>query len=210
MTSIKKHYIPHLTMKKKITKVSDPDFLLHEKHKTLESYGYQAILTPKLDNLNETFTQEIINEIVLWKVNRYVRLSDDILLSLNSIKLEDRKLDKEKTFKILSLLLNQRGIQLPMASTILRFKNPYIYQILDQRVYRILYGIPLSEIMKKNKKIESQIDLYISYLEKLQNACETLKINYNKADRILYMEDKYGVNKGINLTNYGTNKEHHS
>lgn len=189
---------------RKITNVSDLNFRLNEEYKTLKDYKYQKKLTEKLDNLNENFTQETINEIVLWKVNRYAELPDEILLNLNLIRLEDRILNKEKTTKLLSLLLTQSGIQLPMASTILRFKNPYIYQILDQRVYRILYGIPLSQTMKNNKTIKSQIDIYISYLYKLQNICEELEINYEKSDRILYMEDKYGVNKGINLTNYKT------
>jgi hypothetical protein len=42
----------------------------------LDSYRYQPNLTRKLDALGSaSFDQEIINEIVLWKVNRYARAS---------------------------------------------------------------------------------------------------------------------------------------
>ena len=34
-------------------------------------FDYQKSLTTKLDKLNSDFNQEIINEIVLWKVDRY-------------------------------------------------------------------------------------------------------------------------------------------
>lgn len=43
--------------------------------------------------------------------------------------------------EILRKLLMTPGIRLPMASTILRFKNPNVYQIIDQRAYRFLTGI---------------------------------------------------------------------
>lgn len=53
----------------------------------LKSYSYQSVLTKKLDNLYDvTFTQLIINEIVLWKVNRYVALNNDILLEIDHLK----------------------------------------------------------------------------------------------------------------------------
>lgn len=42
-------------------------------------YNYQSDLTSKLDRLNTDFNQEIINEIVLWKVNRYAPVDDETL-----------------------------------------------------------------------------------------------------------------------------------
>jgi len=73
-----------------------------------------------------------------------------------------------------------------MASTILRFKNPDIYQIIDQRVYRFIYGREL----KLNSNIDEQIQVYIDYLEKLKEVCEKHKIEFAKADRVLYTMDK--------------------
>jgi hypothetical protein len=46
----------------------------------LVQYNYQPELTGRLDNLENTaIDQSVINEIVLWKVNRYVRVSDQIM-----------------------------------------------------------------------------------------------------------------------------------
>ena len=41
----------------------------------LSKYDYQPRLTRKLDNLSHVdFTQQLVDEIVLWKVDRYVKL----------------------------------------------------------------------------------------------------------------------------------------
>jgi len=74
-----------------------------------------------------------------------------------------------------------------MASTILRFKNPKIYQIIDQRVFRFIYGY---ELTYKLSDIDGQINIYLDYLKKLQEICNTKKIKFTEADRILYMMDK--------------------
>ena len=83
------------------------------------NYKYQLELTSKLDGLDDDFNQEIINEIVLWKVNRYSFLDDEKFSVLNKINKEDLILDVELTTEILTKFLNTKGIQLPMASTIL-------------------------------------------------------------------------------------------
>ena len=90
-----------------------------------------------------------------------------------------------------------------MASTILRFKNPFLYQIIDQCVYRILYEgkrLKLSDLSSERNRAD-QIDLYIKYLNDLKLTCINLKISFEKAYRILYMVDKR-VNKNHKLTNY--------
>lgn len=151
------------------------------------NYKYQLELTSKLDGLDDDFNQEIINEIVLWKVNRYSFLDDEKFSVLNKINKEDLILDVELTTEILTKFLNTKGIQLPMASTILRFKNPNIYQIIDQRVYRFVYGI---EMPKYFSSIEKQIDFYIEYLQKLKQVCIEKGIDFNLSDRIIYELDK--------------------
>jgi len=159
----------------------------------ISEYPYQTDLTKKLDVIDSDFNQEIINEIVLWKVNRYALLDSDVLNLINQIKKTDRELNqdwKKVTVKILEKLLdqNQKGVRLAMASTILRFKNPYIYQILDQRVYRIIYGKELEEDYPKNK--EEQIQFYLNYLERLREECSKNDIEFKDSDRILYLIDK--------------------
>ena len=53
----------------------------------LSDYEYQPALTDKLDNLNEkTFDQELLNEIILWKVNRYATFDKEILDQIDSVK----------------------------------------------------------------------------------------------------------------------------
>ena len=106
---------------------------------------------------------------------------------LNKIKKSDDKLNEDLTKQILERLLekHQKGIQLAMASTILRFKNPSIYQIIDQRVYRFIYGKPL----KYPNTIDEQINLYLKYLNDLREKCKD-NIPFEESDRILYSADK--------------------
>ena len=53
----------------------------------LTEYNYQPCLTKKLDSLGGTpIVQEILNEIVLWKVNRYVVLDKLIMEGFEQLK----------------------------------------------------------------------------------------------------------------------------
>ena len=144
-----------------------------------------------------------MNEIVLWKVNRYAEF-DSILISLiNSVQRYQTEIDIEKTKLILRGLLNTNGVQLAMASTILRFRNPGIYQIIDQRVYRIIYKnqeLKLNTYLSE-KNLNYQIDLYLKYLKDLKKVCSDLDIPFDKSDRILFMADRR-INKELKLKNY--------
>lgn len=162
-----------------------------------KDYNYQPLLTSKLDEANtKTFTQELINEIVLWKVNRYAHISAETFELLNSNILQKDHLDSEFTRRVLKSLLQTPGVRLPMASTILRFRNPNVYQIIDQRAYRILYGMELKQTDPRNDKvIEQQIVLYLNYLEKLRITSQEHNWPFTEMDRILYMLDlKYNKN----------------
>lgn len=170
-----------------------------------QEFDYQSDLTSKLDNGEAVFDQNIINEIVLWKINRYAIIDNDTLKLLNEIDTKATKIDTEKTRKILKTLIQKKGIQLPMASTILRFKNKNIYQIIDQRVYRIIYKDKKLKLKThpNDKNLNDQIDLYFQYLKDLTDVCEKFKIPFHKSDRILFMADKR-INKDIPLDNYST------
>lgn len=171
-----------------------------------ENFVYQKELTERLDELNGDFNQEVLNEIVLWKVNRYVSFDNEIIYQLNtnipSIKdINDLK-NRELTGSILTLLLKTKGIQLAMASTILRFKNPKVFQIIDQRVYRVLYGKPiqLTQINESSRDatIQKQIEIYVEYLIKLREKSDNHNIPFAIADRVLYNFDKR-INKQVNI-----------
>lgn len=156
-------------------------------------FNYQSELTEKLDNVNSDFNQEFINEIVLWKINRYAKLTTETLNLLNRIDQESEFIDLDLTGKILMNLLETKGIRLPMASTILRFKNPNIYQIIDQRVYRIIYGTELKLKYNPNDNIIQ----YLDYLTDLQKVCDNFQIPFSESDRILYSYDKKVNDKNI-------------
>ena len=163
-------------------------------------YKYQNELTAKLDNLNSDFDQNIINEIVLWKVSRYALLDTETLSLINQISKNDTELNHKLTNEILSRLLNneQKGVRLAMASTILRFKNPKVYQIIDQRVFRFLYG---KELKYTENNIKQQIQIYLDYLQKLKEECIKHNIHFELADRIFYTMDRTH-NVGNKLNGY--------
>lgn len=180
----------------------------HSSFNIKENFGefkYQEELTNKLDDCSDDFNQEIINEIVLWKVNRYAKLPDEAFKLLNKISANEIVLtaeQKEITSQLLFILFKTKGIQLPMASTILRFRNKNLFQIIDQRVYRILYGESLVlKPYKTEQVIKHEIKMYFDYLDKLKGECEKREIPFPESDRILYMADKY-YNKSISLNNY--------
>jgi hypothetical protein len=182
--------------------IFDVDFGLQSADFT---FDYQPELTDKLDNLNTPFGQEDINEIVLWKVNRYAPVSNETLFLLNQLNPDAMDMEIELTKSILKALLGTKGVQLPMASTILRFKNKNIYQIIDQRVYRIIYKgkkLKLNSYLTE-KNIDDQIQLYLDYLVDLRLVCKRLDIEFKLADRILYTADRR-INKDIPLDNYAS------
>lgn len=161
-------------------------------------YNYQSDLTSKLDKLDTAFNQDIINEIVLWKVNRYAPVDNETLNLINQIKKEDTQINPELTGAILLRLLSkeQKGFRLAMASTVLRFRNPKIYQIIDQRVFRFLYG---KDLKYSETNINEQITIYLDYLQKLKDVCAEHSVKFETADRVFYTMDKvYNPDEKLN------------
>ena len=153
----------------------------------LPEYNYQPGLTPKLDTIGSVpFTQETINEIVLWKTNRYARLSSELLHSLDdftSLQMGEHRQGEAA----LASLLETRGVDLPMASTILRFRNPRVFQIIDQRAYRAIYGqkYPLNS----NSALHRKVSVYFDYLDELVKFCIDSETSFETVDRLLYQFD---------------------
>ena len=166
-------------------------------------FNYQKSLTSKLDSDIGNFNQNKLNEIVLWKVNRYAQFDDSLIKMINSINRNDSEINEGKTRLVLNELLKTNGVQLAMASTILRFRNPNIYQIIDQRVYRLIYKNKILNIntYPSEKNLKFQIELYIKYLNDLKKICLNFNIPFSKSDRILFMVDKR-INKKEKLKNY--------
>lgn len=166
-----------------------------------EGFDYQKELTEKLDKTKTKFNQDLLNEIVLWKVNRYAKFNSTLINEINTIS-SWKVLNEEKTHEILTSLLKTKGVQLAMASTILRFRNPNVFQIIDQRAYRVIEGGPLklSQINETSRDttIKKQIEIYIDYLKKIKKACKKLDIDFYDADRVLYIIDK-NINKSVKI-----------
>jgi hypothetical protein len=154
----------------------------------LKKYSYLPELTDKLDRLdNSPFSQPVINEIVLWKINRYVSIPKKVQDMIEQVR-KPRKGQHRVGEVVLKALLGIRGVDLRMASTLLRFRNPKTFQIIDQRAYRAIYGenYRLYSTSAINKKIET----YFEYLDNLIQLCKEENLNFRKIDRLLYQFDK--------------------
>lgn len=154
----------------------------------LEDYKYQPDLTGKLDSLAATpFDQAMINEIVLWKVNRYAKLQTDALDALNKLVDVKPKQHRQAASQVTQLIA-QLGVDLPMASTLLRFRNPQAFQIIDRHAYRAITGddYPLYSA----SGVQRKIDVYFQYLDELFVLAESKDVPFHDLDRILYIFDK--------------------
>ena len=149
------------------------------------AYSYQTELTAKLDAHEGDFTEQTILEVVLWKTNRYPRVSSDLLRLVNDLR---QNYSQQKAENALRGLLDSPGFDLPMASTLLRFAYPERFQIIDQRVYRLITDG--EDKLRIPTKIEDKVVLYFDYLNRLRNICQTHDINFYEADRVLYQLDK--------------------
>ena len=161
--------------------------------KAEKEYNYQPQLTVKLDNHSDDFSEMTLLEIALWKTNRYPTITQNLLDHINDLR---KNFTVEKARSLLRELLDLKGFDLPMASTVLRFAVPDKLQIIDQRVYRFI--TPDENCLKIPYNIEQKIVLYFNYIERLQNICNEYNISFSKADRILYQLDK-NLNKDIRL-----------
>lgn len=154
----------------------------------LSRYEYQPALTQRLDRLNDVdFTQRLIDEIVLWKVNRYVALDEKLLHSLSELNAlaagEHRQADT-----VLQSLLQTHGIDLPMASTLLRFRNPTTFQIIDRHAYRGIYDETYS--LYRGSPVMRKIAVYFDYLDELLVLCKKRALDFQTIDRVLYVFDR--------------------
>ena len=152
-----------------------------------KDYNYQKALTPHLDKQDWVFSEVKLLEIALWKVNRYINVSDDLIDLLNRVKADP---SHENATQALEFMLADEcfGIDLPMASTMLRFASPKHFQIVDQRVFRFI--MPSDMVLNLRLGIDQKIALYFDYLERFRSVTQRYSIEFEKSDRILYLLDK--------------------
>lgn len=146
----------------------------------------------KVDKSDYRENKDIINEIVLWKMNRRPQVEEaliDAIYELEIIKTPLEAVESKLTARVVEMLLLSKGMQLPMASTVLHFYYPEIYPIIDQRAYRELYG---EEYPKYITNVETLMKIYTNYIvdcyQYQQERCP--EISFSKIDKILYQLDK--------------------
>lgn len=172
-----------MTELKKWTEVKIDKLVIEKARK---SYKYQPLLTEKLDQHEDDFSEMTLLEIVLWKTNRYPMISQDLIDDINDLK---KIYSEEKAKALLRKMLNKerKGFDLPMASTVLRFAVPKELQIIDQRVYRFITDEPY---LKIPYNVEEKITLYFKYIKKLKEVADQMGVKFEESDRILYQLDK--------------------
>lgn len=164
----------------------------------MTDYAYQIELTWDLDCGDQSIDQNWINQVVLWKVNRYVKIGEKTLNMLQAVKADANNPQAQPNAEVIEALLKIKGVQIAMASTILRFCNPKVYQIIDQRVFRFIYGADQSILNvlqdtngdKRVIDVENATKQYLNYLLKLHEICPSLGIKFEDSDRLLYLADK--------------------
>ena len=170
---------------KKIEEVKKSNQEANKKHYQgyYERYKeHQGPLTAKLDKYNAPFDENVINEITLWKVNRYPIIKQALLDELNKMR-EVNDLNAAQEYKhVIKALLKCYGVGMPMASTYLRFLKPDVFQIIDVRAYRALTG----DVLKLSR---DPVEQYFGYLQSLRKKCDELSIDFKNADRIFYRFD---------------------
>lgn len=161
---------------------------------SLDAYSYQPELTARLDAIGSKthISRETAYEVVLWKLDRFVEFSDTLLGEINSVaSLQPHERDRAEP--VLFSLLKTRGISLPMASTILRFRNPECFQIIDERAYR--QALPQGEPLRpKPPKLTTgwlshSAKVYFAYLGRLDEIARHCGVDFKLLDRALYQAD---------------------
>lgn len=144
-------------------------------------------------------SRDIINAIVLWKLNRAVNLSDatiDLLYEINYLKNPCEVLEDKKVKALLLALLSAKGIKLAVASAILHFYYPNVFPIIDQRSYRELSGKEYPVYLTKDQN-EKYAELYLNYVQDcdtyMRENCPDIPFRF--IDKVLYQLDKEKGNK---------------
>lgn len=160
----------------------------------LKNYKYDAgenIFNRIKSSSDEKEQLDIINMIILWKINRRAIIDSETikeLMNMKNINLDNLEENKDKLKKCFNDLISSKGIHLAIASTILHFYNPDTFPIIDQRAYRELH----SEEMPQNIKKEKAFDIYYECVLRCKEYWETncKELNFSDIDKVLYQLDK--------------------
>ena len=169
----------------------------------LERFKYPSDneIFERIDSVDEKDYREnkdIINEIILWKINRMPIVENeliDLIYDLPKDLTVYSLMDDDNVKNVLNKLLNTHGIALPVASSILHFYYPNLFPIIDQRAYRELYGKEYPKTKSKGKLI----NIYLTYIQDIYalNRGKYPNVSYQNIDKLLYQLDKEKGNKVV-------------
>ena len=142
--------------------------------------------------------RDIINSIVLWKINRQVDIGTKLFIAIKNLNIVPSTIesDEKDIKKIVCDLLQVKGVKIAMASTILKMFHPETFPIIDQRAYRELMGEDLPDYygVSANRKYA---ELYFQYIIEChsynKNVCPNIK--FDDIDKVLYQLDLEKGNK---------------
>ncbi len=142
-----------------------------------------SALHEELNGTNK-LTIDDLRRVSLWKSNRIMSVSDELLEDLVALSLGNEvSLDDEKVKLVIERLVESQGFGYPMASSVLKFINPNVFPIIDVRAYRALTG-------RKLTYSTYSFDIYLSYAKHLTEMSKKLKRPLKDIDEQLYEFDK--------------------
>jgi len=151
------------------------------------SFDYQADESKRIHkNLSgkSSLNEADIWQIALWKYNRVINISPDVLNRLEEIKTDHSlTIESEYVQDTIKKLIKCKGISYPLASTILKFLRPDEFPIIDVRAYRAIYG-------KKIYYSSYSLKKYISYVNEVKKISKQKGLPLHEVDQQLYMYDK--------------------
>lgn len=162
--------------------------------------NYEGIIS-RIQKSNGCSTQEnqdILNEIMLWKTNRIITVSDEIIKTIIGWEFQYplEAARNEGVHDIFQELLGAKGVQAPLASTILKMYHPHLFPIIDQRAYREIYNKEFPKFYSKDA-YSRYADMYVKYVIDCyyyqQEKCPDIK--FCDLDKLLYQLDIEKGNK---------------
>ena len=151
-----------------------------------ETESLHGLLNGKAD-----ISLDDLRKVSLWKTNRVLGVSDEVLDMLSGIaQKQDLKLEDVEVKEVIEALVDSQGVGYPMASAILKFIRPNVFPIIDVRAYRALTG---EKITYSKYSFEIYKD-YVLRLMSIADQCEDLELR--DVDEQLYCFDK-DKNNGI-------------
>lgn len=159
----------------------------------LNDYKYNSCddIIKRIENCNfknQRENADIINEIVLWKINRQTFVANDLILDINKLSKKvrlytDISFNENEIKDIYNKLIELKGVSAAMASTILKMFMPEALPIIDQRAYREIYGVDMPSKVDSNK--------YFKYVEEvIKQFNKESGIKFSDMDKVLYQRDK--------------------